>query len=135
MLYQPKLCGPELPAGIHSTSAFRTFWKEVVIDLTTTTEPLPAPVIDGIHAEGTTGTGGDHHGGAVLADPVTGPGMPAIDDGITYGVQHLEGGNDGAGGQRVSMTTRPEVFFLDISGPSVRNYGGAGRLQTRWTGR
>ena len=96
-----------LGAGGQDRDRHHVELQDVLVELLVELQPaalvVPADHVDVVHAEGAAGSAGEEDGGLVLADPVGGPGVGAVDDFLVGGVQHLEGGNDRARRQRLDL--------------------------------
>ena len=100
-LNQPSACGLDGCAG-HDDVELEVVLVEVAPHLQAAADVEPAQVIHVIHAEGPAGRRREERRGRILADPVVGDGMPAVEH-LRAVIEHLEGRHDLPGGHRVDL--------------------------------
>ena len=98
--------------------------QHVLVELLVQLEPAalvhPAEDVDEVHPEVAAGAAGEEHGRLVLADPVVGDGVGAVDDLLAGGVEDLEGGDDRPGAAAASIFSVPPESLSTRSATNLR---------------
>jgi len=99
-VHLPAAIGPEMDEGMHRPQEGHGL-ADVLVELAPHLEPAadvqPAEVIHVVHAERAARRRGEERGGRILADPVIGDRVPAVDDLLVRRVEHFERRHDLAG--------------------------------------
>ena len=91
---------------------------EFAVELESAAVIDPAHVIHHVHAERATRRRAEQRRGALLADPIGCSGVAAVDHLLVDGVEHFEGGHDGAGRGHFDLEA-PAGHGLHALGPEL----------------